>query len=150
MESKVYFAQKGIVLDKKRKKILLIRYSEAKYTSDKIGGKLGLPGGKMDFGENPDNSFIREVKEETGVTIKPGEPFYVYTWTYQRENEMVQIVALARLATYSNGTPHKETIEEKETKISEVKWVNTKEIKLKDFGPDERPVLKKFLKLKLN
>jgi len=141
----LYIAQKGFVYSKNRKQILVIRYSDAKYTSDKVKGKLGLPGGKMAFGENPNSSFIREVEEETGITIKAGGPFHIYTWTYPREMDFVQIVAVARVGYFLKGNIHKISVEEKESKISEVKWINIKEIQIKDFISDEQPVIKKFL-----
>jgi 8-oxo-dGTP pyrophosphatase MutT (NUDIX family) len=112
----LYIAQKGLVLSKDRKSLLVIKYSEAKYTSDKVKGKFGLPGGKMTFGENPDESFIREVKEEAGITTKPLLPFYVWTWNYQKEKDLIQIVAIARMAIYKSGTPTKSK-GEKETTI---------------------------------
>ena len=33
-------------------------------------GKYGLPGGHVELGEHPDETLVREVEEELGVTIK--------------------------------------------------------------------------------
>ncbi len=41
-------------------KILLVREN----------GKYHLPGGGLDFGEDPKNAVIREVREETGITTE--------------------------------------------------------------------------------
>lgn len=43
MSQKLYFAQKGLVLDYTQTKLLVIYYSESKYTSEKVKGKFGLP-----------------------------------------------------------------------------------------------------------
>jgi ADP-ribose pyrophosphatase YjhB (NUDIX family) len=143
---KIFIAQKGLVLDKTKSKILVIKYDNCPYLPNKINGKLGLPGGQMDFGEDPDKSFIREVEEETGVTISPSIPFHIYTWTYKKEGAMKQIVAVARLAFYKSGKPIKGIIHEKETDIEEVKWIKLKDIEIKNFVSDEHPVIKNFLK----
>jgi len=48
-------------------KLLLCRLSQ------KVGanpGRWTLPGGGIDFGEDPENAVIREFKEETGLVIK--------------------------------------------------------------------------------
>ena len=39
-----------------------------------------LPGGHIDFGENIVEGLKREVKEEFGMEIKVGDPFYAFTY----------------------------------------------------------------------
>ncbi len=51
-------------------KLLMFKRSE---TKEKFPGFWSIPGGHIDEGEEPLASAIREVKEETGVTIKPNE-----------------------------------------------------------------------------
>jgi 8-oxo-dGTP pyrophosphatase MutT (NUDIX family) len=139
------FAQKGLVFNNTRKKILVNRYLESKYLPDKLIGRLCLPGGQVDFGEDPDKSFVREVKEETGITIKPLLPFYVWTWIYKKDDSRKQIVAVARLAFYKNGKiikPKGET----ETKMEKARWIDINKIEIDKFVEDEQPIIKKFLK----
>lgn len=143
---RIFIAQKGLVLDRSKTKILVIKYSHSDYLPKKINGKLGLPGGQMDFGEKPDASFIREVKEETGITITPSLPFYIWSWKYKKENTYKQIVAVARLAYYKSGKIYKHGKQENESKIKEVKWIKIIDLKINDFIEDEQPVIKGFLK----
>lgn len=51
-------------------KLLMLKRSE---TKKKFPGFWSLPGGHIDEGEDPLAAAIREVKEETGVTIVPEE-----------------------------------------------------------------------------
>ena len=53
--------------------------------------QFGLPGGKVDPGETPRDTAVREALEETGLAIRLLEPIYAglcvgevphYTWTY--------------------------------------------------------------------
>lgn len=144
MQQVLSIAQKGLVFNK-TKKILVSRYLESKYLPDKLVGKYCLPGGQIDFGEDLDKSFIREVKEETGVTITPLLPFYVWTWIYKKDNSQKQIIAVARLASYKNGRiakPKGET----ETKIERARWIDIKKIEIDKFVEDEQPVIMKFIK----
>lgn len=39
----------------------------------KLAGLWGVPAGKLEEGENPVSAIIREVKEETGITLNPKE-----------------------------------------------------------------------------
>ena len=53
----------GLVI--KDNKILLIKKANGPYK-----GKLDLPGGSLEFGEKPENTLIREMKEETNLEVK--------------------------------------------------------------------------------
>jgi 8-oxo-dGTP pyrophosphatase MutT (NUDIX family) len=78
-------AQKGFILDPERNHLLTIRYKHAPFMP-KLDGKYGLPGGQIDFGEKPDDALKREIIEETGIITVISIPFYIFTWTYQKEH----------------------------------------------------------------
>lgn len=40
-----------------------------------------LPGGHIDFSEDPVSGLMREINEELGMKIKVGDPFFVFTYT---------------------------------------------------------------------
>lgn len=56
----------GLILQDQR--ILLCRLSEQ---LPEYAGYWTLPGGGIDFGEDPTHAMIREVNEETGLMVKP-------------------------------------------------------------------------------
>jgi 8-oxo-dGTP pyrophosphatase MutT (NUDIX family) len=142
--NEIKFAQKAIILNKAKSHILVQKYLSSKYSPAKLIGKYALPGGKIEFGEEPDDSLIREVYEETGVSIKPAEPIDVWTWIYDKEDSKMQIVAVSRISHYIDGElidPNLIHIE-KETTISKAEWLEIKNIKLEDFVYDEQKSVK--------
>lgn len=46
-----------------------------------LPGAYELPGGHIDFGEELVDGLKREIREEFGVEIEVGDPFYVFTYT---------------------------------------------------------------------
>jgi mutator protein MutT len=139
-----YTAQKGIVLNDKDE-ILFIIHSKAPHTPH-IEKKHGLPGGKIDFGESPNESFIREVEEETGLIVDPGPPFYIYNWQYKKDFNDIQITAVMRICQHVGGEIMYDTKEENETVISETKWIPFEEVLRLPIIDDELPGIKFFLK----
>jgi len=90
----VYFAQKAFVLHAGR--LLAVRRS-----GDDPHHPLlwEVPGGRMEAAESLDEHLMREVREETGVDIVPGEPFHVWKWDLARHpaGSPGTVVAVARL-----------------------------------------------------
>ena len=117
----MFFAQKGVIVNKKGE-LLLSKYSYSKYQKKKLNGKLCLPGGKIRFGENIDESFKREVHEETGIIIKPGFPFYIFQFIYKKENIPTQIVVVVRYGIPAGGRLIKNLVNENESSIEYSKW----------------------------
>ena len=58
-----------------------------------------LPGGKLDYGEELAETLMREVKEETSLTIKVENPFD--TWHFFKDE--VFVTGITFLCEYVNG-----------------------------------------------
>ncbi len=73
----------GIII--KDNKLLLISKVSGPYD-----GKLDLPGGTIEFGETPEETLKRELKEEVGINIKEynllDSDSVMIDWMYKGEN----------------------------------------------------------------
>ncbi len=139
-----FTAQKALILNEKNE-LLLIKYADSKFLAAKLNGKYALPGGKIDYGENPDASLVREVKEETGINVLPGAPIWTYSWTYERKGEPTQINATGRVCVFIDGEPHKEAKTESELTIVGVEWVPIEKVRTLPRVLDEDRLIDYFI-----
>jgi mutator protein MutT len=54
-------------------RILIAERPEGKF----MAGWWEFPGGKLEFGERPEEGLAREVREELGIDVEVGDPFHV-------------------------------------------------------------------------
>lgn len=91
MDIKLWIATKAFI--NYRGKILILRES-AKYEDGSNAAKFDVVGGRVQPGQHFDDSLLREVKEETGLTVKIGKPFFVNEWRPVVRGEQWQIVGV--------------------------------------------------------
>lgn len=60
-------------------KVLLVRRSLSEHSGP---GVWECPGGKIEFGEDPQQALLREIKEETGLQAEPGPILYASSAVY--------------------------------------------------------------------
>ena len=81
----------GVIIE--NNKILLIKKKGGPYD-----GKLDLPGGTIEYKERPEESLIREMKEEVGIDVTNFELLDVDSvnviWHHNNENELVHHIAV--------------------------------------------------------
>ena len=71
---KLFIAGKAVI--RYNDKILVVRES-SKYADGTQVGKYDVVGGRLTPGEPFADSLLREIKEETGLTVTLGEPFFL-------------------------------------------------------------------------
>lgn len=134
MENKTFVAMKAVILNDKNE-ILIIQES-SKDPSRSHVGKWDVPGGRLNFGEDPFEGLRREVKEETNLNVDIMKPLGVSHWRPQKNNENWYIVATFMLCKTKSI----------EVKISNFehdnfKWVNIQELKNYEVIPTTMKVL---------
>ncbi|MBT3304187.1 NUDIX domain-containing protein [Candidatus Woesearchaeota archaeon] len=69
-------------------KVLVVRRSSVE---EVLSGYYELPGGKVEFGDHPEETVVREFKEETGLDVSVIKLFKVFTYVIG-ENHTVELV----------------------------------------------------------
>ena len=91
MNIKQFTAAKALVFH--NEKVLILKES-TKYQDGANAGKFDVPGGRVKLGQRFDESLKREIKEETGLEIIIGKPFFVNEWRPVVKNEQWQITGI--------------------------------------------------------
>ncbi|MCW4019607.1 MAG: NUDIX domain-containing protein [Candidatus Bathyarchaeota archaeon] len=129
----------AVLLDESRTKILLVKYKHP------LGhGSWGFPGGHIEVGEKAEEAAAREVKEETGYTIKVGRLLGVYDNIVRGESSgkiIDHFVNIIWLATIVSGTLDSRNDRE----IINARWVSFAEAKRLRISPNARRILKDAL-----
>lgn len=93
--STIVTAVKGIVRHDNR--ILIVQRAAA----DSGGGTWECPGGKIDFGEQPEDSLIREIREETGLTVTVDKIAYASSILTHPDRQVILLVYFCTALTSS-------------------------------------------------
>jgi 8-oxo-dGTP diphosphatase len=104
-------------------------------------GQWSIPGGTVELGETLAQAAVREVREECGVEIEPGEVLSTFDLIQRDEKGRIlyHYVLIDLLARYVSGEPIAAT------DAMEVRWVDEKSLNQLDVIPRLLPVLHKAL-----
>ncbi|QZY54929.1 8-oxo-dGTP diphosphatase MutT [Crassaminicella profunda] len=109
----------GILINEKEE-ILIAKRKEEKH----LGGYWEFPGGKIEAGETPEQSLIRELKEEMHIEIKIKNYFGENVYEYQR--------GMIKLIAYTCEIVKGKIIL---TDHSEYKWVKKEDLNQYELAP---------------
>ncbi len=93
-------AVKGFILNEEGR-VLVLR--QADYSGGTKPGRYGFPGGKLELGEPVADGLRREILEETGLSVKVGQPFFVGEWSPKVRGTVRQIVGVFFTCTAMAG-----------------------------------------------
>lgn len=122
-------------------KILLIKKARGPYT-----GKLDLPGGKLEHGEDLQVALARELKEETGVIVKDAELLANLTTqvSFESDNkavDMYHVGLIYKITDYDlSGLDAEINFEDSLGAV----WVEVKDIDTKNLSPFASEMIRKF------
>ena len=72
-------------------KALIVRRSEHE---EQLSGYYELPGGRVEFSDDPARTIEREFREETGLTVSALKPYFVFSYVHPSNTHRIEIVYL--------------------------------------------------------
>lgn len=119
----------------KMKSRAIITDNEGKILIGNYGGVYLLPGGSIDTGENPNDTILRELREETGLEFQQLEPFakirYFQNRYPTREGRTINrlLITYYYIGIEKDAIKHDRKLTEKEIKDGfELKYYSVEEI----------------------
>jgi 8-oxo-dGTP diphosphatase len=133
----------GVMVLKEGKVLLGKRHEDPNKADSELHGEGSwtMPGGKFEWGESFEAGAARELKEETGMTLKKSKVLCVNN----DKNEHAHFVTVGFFAEEFTGEPHVMEPDE----ITEWKWFKLDELPAKVFPPSTK-VLKCYLEKKFS
>ena len=86
---------------RKDEKMLLLRRANGRPT---ILGKYELPGGKLEYGEQPEDALERYLTDETGLTIQTAQLFDVVSYIDHDDRDLQYIFILYQVSFGVGGS----------------------------------------------
>jgi len=89
--------------------------------------------------------MIREVREETGLSVFPGQPIDLWSWQMSWHGEQVQVVAVSRYCELNRAVRQVQPRREPDDYLSEQRWFNLTDVLGQDIIPSQLPTIKKVV-----
>ena len=100
-------------------------------------GEWAIPGGRVELGETMREAAVREIMEETGVSIRPGELVYFFETILPDPDGKIRFhyAIFDFMAEYLTGepTPRDDALE--------ARWVSATEVETYNLNPKTRDLL---------
>jgi len=97
-DERIGFAMKALVV--RDRTLLLLKKSDKEEVNPK---SWDIPGGRLEFKEEPGESLKREIREEAGLEVELIRPINV--WSMIKEEKNFQLVGVNYLCKWVSGEP---------------------------------------------
>ena len=124
----------GIVCCKKSNSLKILVTKRPKQTV--LGGYWEFPGGKIESGESPQQTVIRELAEEVGILVHPLRALPVVEHVYDHAH--VHLYPL--LCRWIDG-------EVQNLQVSDHQWITLDNLSMVTFPPANDPILAQILQI---
>lgn len=101
---------------------------------------MGIPGGKVEPGEQPEEAIVREIKEELGLDIAVVDLIHAKTHVYSKEDVTKHVLLLFYRATKVDG-------ELSHIQCQDSRWVDLAEMDRTEFLVSNYGAVDKYLAL---
>jgi len=136
----IFFAQKALIV--KDNRLLMIRKSKDEHPNPL---KWDVPGGRIEYGEEINDSLVREIYEETGLRAIIGRPYYLRQWFIARESLEMQVIGVYRAcACYDAIMTNANSTETEQIEL--IEWIPLDKVLELDLMPGMAEVMKEFIK----
>lgn len=137
MEPKLFIAPKAFIVH--NGKVLILRESP-KNEFGTNPGRYDVVGGRLNPGERWDECLLREINEETGLSVKIGKPFAVSEWRPVVKSEQWHIVGVF----FECHAESPNVVMDNEH--DEYQWIDAKEYQKYNLIPNLHPMFEAYLK----
>lgn len=135
-----YFVAAAVIFNDEGKVLITKRHSPS---NPEVHNKWQFPGGSVDYGEHPKEAALREIQEETGLTIQiTADKPVVFSHVFK--NHQAHIVLMVYKAQFVSGELN---ISHDLEETSEAQWVDPQEIASLPTLPQTQETLEEILKL---
>lgn len=125
---------------KHRTRVIVICGQQVLIVKDWIGaGKFSLPGGGLKLGEDPKTCALRELKEETGIELKPTQ-----LKDFGDFNNLVQSGMKFHCKAFYAVLTSKPELKLQHLEIVEAKWIPLKKMGDYNINPAALKILQAF------
>jgi len=139
MEPKLFVAMKAFIVHDG--KVLILRETEQNVKNISTH-HYGCVGGRMKPGEKFEDCLRREVREETGLKIEIGRPFFVGEWRPVVKGEPWQVVAVYFACTTDSANI------QLTDEHDDYQWINPADYKSYQLYDNVIPAFETYLTLK--